>query len=201
MSTPRRMKIDFAPPSQGWLWGHASSPYWRIGSLVLLFAAVAMLGWLVWSEVAWQREDQALEDNLTAARSQLQTHERKALEGKPVVVELTAVQRRRLDELVQQLNTPWPSIFDLVERTKVADVALIGLEPDARLRRMRLTLEGKGLEELYAYTARLATTPEVEQVQLLRHERQDNAPQQPVRLTADLQWRPVLQVQPGSRHE
>jgi hypothetical protein len=191
------MSIDFGPSFLGWLMGHASSPPWRVGTLLLSVVALVMLCGVFWSEWAWQNEAQAMEANLQAARAQVQAHERAALAGKPVVQELTVVQRRRLDDLVQQLNTPWPSIFDLVERTKVVDVALIGLEPNAKSQSMRLTLEGKGLEELYAYTTRLSQTPEVAQVQLLRHERQDNAPQQPVRLTADVQWRAGVLAQKG----
>lgn len=183
----RSTRIDFAPSRWGWWFGHASSSWGRVLTLLLLLSAMGALAWSLASSHAATQERLALTDEVLVAERQAQAMQRSPVRA-AVQPKLSESQWRRYGDVVAQLNAPWPAIFDLMERTKVQNVALIGLEPDMQARRIRIVIEGKSLADLYAYLERLSQAPEVSGVRPLRHEVQDKHPYQPIRMTADVDW-------------
>lgn len=74
---------------------------------------------------------------------------------------------QRANAVIDQLTVPWAELFDTLEAADARGVAVLSLAPNARDHTLRLAGEARGLDELLAYVARLASRPALSQVHLL----------------------------------
>lgn len=101
----------------------------------------------------------------------------------------TEEQRRGLNTVIRQLNTPWQDLFDQLEKTTSADIALISIEPDAKRATIRLVAEAKRLETLLAYASDLQQQGVLGRLTYSKHETNDQDSNKPVRLSFELDMR------------
>jgi Tfp pilus assembly protein PilN len=102
---------------------------------------------------------------------------------------LTEEQRRGLNAVIRQLNTPWQDLFDQLERSTPPDVALISIEPDARRGSIRLQAEAKTLETLLNYAAQLQQRGVLGRLTYSKHETNEQDNNKPLRLSVDIEMR------------
>lgn len=101
----------------------------------------------------------------------------------------TEEQRRGLNTVIRQLNTPWHDLFDQLEKTTPADIALISIEPDAKRATIRLVAEAKRLETLLTYASDLQQQGVLGRLTYSKHETNDQDGNKPVRLSFELDMR------------
>lgn len=101
----------------------------------------------------------------------------------------TEDQRRGLNTVVRQLNTPWQDLFDQLEKTTPTDIALISIEPDAKRATIRLVAEAKRLETLLSYASDLQQQGVLGRLTYSKHETNDQDSNKPVRLSFELDMR------------
>jgi Tfp pilus assembly protein PilN len=102
---------------------------------------------------------------------------------------LTEEQRRNLNTVIRQLNTPWQDLFNQLERDTPKEVALISIEPDARRASIRLQAEAKTLDTLLAYAASLQQRGVLGRLTYSKHETNEQDSNKPVRLSVDIELR------------
>ncbi len=103
--------------------------------------------------------------------------------------ELSQDQRRQLNRVILQLNTPWQDLFQQLERSTPPDVALISIEPDAYRASVKLQAEAKSLDTLLSYAASLASRDVLGALTYSKHETNDQDPNKPIRLSFEMALR------------
>lgn len=182
--------------------GH-QSPLWI--RTCAITALLALCGGLAWSALQSLRIHRGLSDlqmqrstldTKAASRTPASSKPDKPLpkqvasdrSGRPAVA-LTEEQRRSLNTVIRQLNTPWQDLFDQIERQTPKDVALISIEPDARRASIRLQAEAKTLEALLAYAASLQQRGVLGRLTYSKHETNDQDSNKPIRLSVEYEIR------------
>jgi Tfp pilus assembly protein PilN len=117
----------------------------------------------------------------------------------PQRVAAAAQQRRVLDQITRQLNTPWSQLLDALESSLPDDVALVSIEPDGSAGKVRLQSEARSLDTLVGYAASLRNVPMFTGVALLKHETNDQDPNRPLRLMMELELGANRTEGPGTR--
>lgn len=102
---------------------------------------------------------------------------------------VTEAELKRAHEIVNQLTLPWDQLFLAVEAATPSNVALLGVEPNAQKRSVRLTGEGKDIHAVLAYVRQLEEQPVLRDVYLLDHGTPDADPQRPARFVIEAIWR------------
>ncbi len=161
-----------------WL-GHAST--WASRGLAAgLFAGAALLvgGGLMDVIHERQRHDDAL--------LALQTTQAAIKPAAPVVKRppprLNASQTRRLDDIIQQLNMPWTTVLNGLEKHTRPEVGVTLMEPDAKKATIRIQAEAKSIDNLLGYADGFAQDPVFAGIVLLQHETNEQDPNRPARL-------------------
>lgn len=95
---------------------------------------------------------------------------------------------RRANAVLDQLSLRWDRLFEDVESAVDANVALLGLQPDARGRVVTVEGEARHLDGLLAFLSRLESTRSLERVHLVSHEIRGNNPQRPLAFKVLAQW-------------
>ena len=91
--------------------------------------------------------------------------------------------------MVLQLNLPWRELHDAITAATPASIALLSIEPDARKRALNITGEAKNADDMVAYIALLKAQEMFVGVVLVRHEINEQDPNQPIRFDLAIQWR------------
>lgn len=164
-----------------WLLGHASGAG-AVGALCLVIALASVAG-IAWQTRVMRQQIHGVQDALAALRVQQGKAARQATLGERLV--LTVQQSRDWNQLVRQLNTPWPAIFDALETTIPQTVALVAIEPDPQHGSVRLQVEAKTLDTLLGYAEALKTAGPFGEVLLLKHETNEQDATRPMRLSLD----------------
>jgi len=179
---------EFGSGSSRLVFGHRPNTAVRVITFILVFGAVAGLAWGFMRFQQQAREHEAMREIEAAASRQLESMRQHPVKRVSPVSTHDPL-RKRLAMVAAQINTPWPAIFDVLERGKSPKVAVIALEPVAQDGGMRLVLEGRSLEDVQEAADLLANQDEIERVKLVSHKVMEQHPNQPVRLTLDLAWR------------
>ncbi|MCQ4347440.1 PilN domain-containing protein [Pseudomonas stutzeri] len=129
-----------------------------------------------------------------AARADLAASERRlpGLVGlSPTPAEARAQQAAlaEMQRLSAQLDLPWERLFVALEALVDADVALLGLTPDARQQQLRISAEARHLPAMLAFHRRLEDSAELRDVALVSHEILAEEPERPVRFNLTATWR------------
>ncbi|MBI5279835.1 MAG: hypothetical protein HY854_25615 [Burkholderiales bacterium] len=175
------------PDSSAWrrrLLGHGRGSLGIVAALALAASLAAL------ALVSWQTSE--LESALGEARHALAAMQARPgkppARAQPAVGPVAARERDAWNDLVRQLNTPWPTLLDTLEERASPDVALVAIEPDARSGNVRIQAEAKSLGALLDYANGLATAPGVKTVRLLRHETHEQDPARPLRLSIEARF-------------
>lgn len=181
---------------QGWGW---------MTTLGVLLAALAMLGliWALWSWSQLTRQTEALQagnSQLRMAQFAPATREaasRSAVRSGVGLVPgqtLSTEQRQALQSVVRQLNFPWQALFEQLERSTPADVALISVEPDGQRATVRLQAEARSYDTLLRYAAALQGQGVLGKLSYSKHETNDRDMSRPARLTIEIELLSVQQA-------
>jgi hypothetical protein len=96
-------------------------------------------------------------------------------------IQLDGDTRRGFNRVTRHLNTPWPGVFDALERLTPPDVALIRIEPDGN-GLVTIEAESTEIDKLMSYAAGLEHQGVFGTVSLRRHVTNDRDPNRPARL-------------------
>ena len=156
----KRLELDFAQPRR---------------RLRLADAAWLAAGVLALAAVAYQHRSVALQRaELQAA---LATVERasggeRAGPSDPAQADLRALagEIARVNAVAARLAVPWDVLFADLERAAGHGVTLLGFEPEAEARRLRITARARRFEDMTAYLRRLEATDAFAHAFLTAHE-------------------------------
>jgi Tfp pilus assembly protein PilN len=167
---------------------------WRLrllGHLPGRSSALAVLGLVAaiacGAAVAWQSWE--VDGELAQARASLaalQGGKGRRADAAVATPQVTAQQRQAWEQVARQIGTPWASLLDTLEAGTPPEVALVSIEPDARVGSVRLQAEAKSLDTLLAYARALGALPLFESVSLVKHETNEQDGNRPVRLGLEL---------------
>lgn len=145
----------------------------------LALAIAALANFHHWREQAsqWQAELALAQDKVN--RSRVATD--------PVRQRKAALERadeiKAANGVIRQLNFPWAEMFGALEAATNQEVALLGIEPDARKKLVRVTAESKTDQAMLNYIRRLQQTQLLADVTLQKHEVQAQDAERPLRFT------------------
>jgi Tfp pilus assembly protein PilN len=198
-----------APPLQSTPKIHfgGQSPLWlRALGIVLLLLVACWIGYGFWQMGLQETQMDSLQQKLTQAEAELNKTPAKATNRPPVrttsdtaslsdSVSWSPEQRRQINGVIRQLNTPWLDLFEQLERSTPKDVALISIEPDARRASLRLQAEAKTLDTLLTYADRLQNQNTLGQLTYSKHETNDQDPNKPIRLSVEYSLQRLTRLQ------
>lgn len=169
-------------------------------ALALLVGAV-VIGYTAWLTLDIQRAGksaQALRLQTQEARSAMMAKSARATTPVPAAVRtgggqglvagtgLTQEQINALNGVIRQLNIPWHDLFEQLERSTPAEVALLSIEPDGQRAVVKMQAEAKTLDALLRYAASLQKQGVFGRLSYSKHETNDQDVNRPVRLSFEL---------------
>lgn len=92
------------------------------------------------------------------------------------------------NKIIQKLNLPWDDLFVILEEAKGENIALLGVEPNAKDAKVKLTGEAKDFKSMFDYVRALREQPVLRNVYLLDHKIDDQNPDKPIRFTLEAAW-------------
>ncbi len=101
---------------------------------------------------------------------------------------LVAQEVSRANAVLASLTLPWDAMFGGLEAAAAPEVALLGVQPTATARQVRLIGEARRFEDLLAYIARLESTGGFANVFLQSHELKQNGAMHAVAFTLNADW-------------
>lgn len=189
---PVRLVLEGQATFGTWLLGHGSGV--RPLAVLCLLAALAGLAAVAWQISETRQQVRSAQKALDALREQRGQIARQATPAtRPA---LTVQQSRDWNQLVRQLNTPWPAILDALEATTPETVALVAIEPDPQHGGVRLQAEAKTLDTLLGYVESLRAAGPFQEVILVKHETNEHDATRPVRLSLDARMKSPVPFRP-----
>ncbi|MBZ0106406.1 MAG: hypothetical protein K8H84_12350 [Sulfuricella denitrificans] len=157
------------------------------GGLALLALALGVLG----ATGAYYRDMDSQAEDWEARAAQLERASRQpALEagsgGRGS--ESLALEVKRANEVLRQLNLPWERLFRAVELSGGKDVALLALEPDTEKHSVKISGEAKNMATLLDYIKQLKQRDVFGAVYLQNHQILLQDPDKPVRFALLADW-------------
>ena len=92
------------------------------------------------------------------------------------------------NQLAVLLSSPWETLFQAVEASTDADVAILKMESEAQQRALKLSLEARDYDAMMHYVERLEAIDFLTKVQLLNHQEKTDDPQRPIRFEVSALW-------------
>lgn len=172
------LPLDFAPRSvQRTL--HATPLVWwfllAAGLLLCLSAAFAITR-LSDQQKQFQHQQ----------RLQQEKHASAPAASKQAVI--APAQATAVNNAVMQLNLPWRDLHEAIEQGTPKDVALLSLDPDPATRSLRIIAETRSSDAMLAYVEKLKQQPFFVSAVLVKHEVNEQDPNQALRFQVDAQW-------------
>jgi Tfp pilus assembly protein PilN len=110
---------------------------------------------------------------------------------------LTEAQSKQLSEQVafadavaERLTLPWEDVLQAIESARAKDVALLGLDPDATKRLVRINAEARTRPAMLAFVQQLSGDARLRDVHLIEHESQAQTQGLAVRFAVQAAWTP-----------
>lgn len=100
----------------------------------------------------------------------------------------TGAEIKAANEVIMQLTLPWTELFNALEEANSSNIALLGIEPNARKRLVRVSGEAKNSAALFAYIRILQANKSMSAVYLKHQQVQERSPEKPIRFTLDASW-------------
>jgi hypothetical protein len=151
-----------------------------------LLALIAAAG-LALAVLAFHSELQAENSRLDARVARLEPHAANTIV--PTRVD-QAVERkvRHANEVIDRLALPWDRLFRAVEGAATPRIVLLGIVPETSGGTVQITGEAVDPEAMFDYVRRLEQQPDLANVFLLQHQREERRPRQPIRFVAMGSW-------------
>lgn len=171
----KRIDIDFSPTP-------APVPAWPL----LLFAvgAAVCMG-ATWRIGSFGMQEERAVAQLARARAQVHARTPRP----PAPVQIAAGKAAAINAAIAELNLPWQTLFTSLEQVKPANVALLGLEPDAAKRVLRINAEAKQAEDMLDFVRLLGERPQFSSAVLVKHEIYAQDPNRPLRFIVEATWK------------
>ncbi|MFM9836309.1 MAG: PilN domain-containing protein [Methylophilaceae bacterium] len=171
----RALRLDFSEDKR-----------WQYLIGVALLALALALGAIVfWYYISLNNEKMQLESIVEKAESKLNQ------ERLPAIGNVTANTKDVIvyyNKVIQKLNLPWDNLFVILEKAKGENIALLGVEPNAKDAKVKLTGEAKDFKAMFDYVRALREQPVLSNVYLLDHKIDDQNPDKPIRFTLEAAW-------------
>ncbi len=100
-----------------------------------------------------------------------------------------ATEIKYVNGVLNKLTLPWDKLFQAVEWSAGKDVALLGMEPDAEKREVKISAEAKNLTAMTRYLGQLSAQDIFSSVYLQSHQVQQQLAEKPVRFTLIAAWK------------
>lgn len=157
----------------------------RVAGIVLLAVAVAGVGVQTWAYLGLRAEA----DTWQADRSRLdRLASAPSAKNSPEGRERLRAELQLSNRIIDKLDTPWDALFGTVEATADKQAILLGVEPDAERREVRLTGEAKDAAAMLDYLRELRRAPALRNAHLTGHQINVQDSQRPVRFTIEAGW-------------
>jgi Tfp pilus assembly protein PilN len=177
----KALPIDFAPPS-------LQRSLRRVHPLAwLLLCTALLLGLALWQNAqklrAQQQQQQLLlerQQNRLLARTPTQTVTPKA--------EIAEPKANAINAAIGQLNLPWHGLLNALEAATPKTIALLAIEPDAKKQALKGQAEAKDSDDMLDYLEQLKKQPFFDQVDLTKHEINEQDPNKPLRFQFEAHW-------------
>lgn len=98
------------------------------------------------------------------------------------------VEIKNANQVLLQLSLPWDGLFQAVESANGGKVALLGIDPDSKRGRIKVSGEAKDFDALLGYIRTLQASKFFTGVYLQHHQVQEQDPDKPIRFTLDASW-------------
>jgi Tfp pilus assembly protein PilN len=138
--------------------------------------------------LAQQQQAQDLKDSAQAMSRRLQARVAQPPRAS-MLKQLSAAQAKAINGVIEQLNVPWPALFDALEEASLPGVALLELHPDAQSSELRVKAEAKSADDMIAYVESLKRQGLFAAVRLDQHEMNEQDRNHPVRFEVSALWR------------
>lgn len=102
--------------------------------------------------------------------------------------EQIASEAKQANAVILALSLPWKELFEAFEASRMNEVAVLAVEPDAQKGMVRITAEAKKLESMLDYSSSLQKIALFREVLIVSHQIQDQDPEQPIRFTLQAAW-------------
>lgn len=173
-------------------------PYFKwswIGAALLLLGLVSSyITWLAHQKITAQQAEVSLA--LQAVEYQKnQVRLNKTAKANTLKSNIDLIKPEQFKELqltTNALNMPWNGLLDGLEQSSLADVAVLGLQPDAKKKLLTISGEAKNLPTVLAYIDRLEKQPMLDKVILQKHNVSETDKDKPVRFTLLANWQTDL---------
>lgn len=177
----KALTINFAPASWYRRLHHIGPITWVLLALALLWVAA-----LLWQQRQWHLHILAQEAQMQTLHAKLQARDN----VKPLILKTTVTEpkARAVNLAIGKLNLPWHDLLDALEAATPSSIALLALEPDAKLRLLRASAEAKDSKEMANYLKNLRIAGFFESVLLTRHEINEQDPNRPIRFQFEARW-------------
>ncbi len=172
------VRIDFAKPS-------LQRAYWHTTPVVWLFCMLGIVLCLSAIFVIIQSRTIGRAHQVERGLA-LKTQVKNVAEVKKILI--TESQANAINNTILQLNLPWSEMQEAIEAASTVNVALLTLEPDAKLHSLKLIAEAKNSDDMLGYIERLKRQAFFLEVILSKHEISEQDSNRPLRFQLDLQW-------------
>lgn len=154
-------------------------------------AAIVLVGGLVIAAM-WAQRYLELRNDLDEWRDSLQRVERRRV-GESQRPPGESAQRlkaelKRANRVIESLATPWQDLLNATESALSEQATLLGIDPDAERREVRLTGEAKDLPAMLDYLKALRQSPVLLDAVLSSHQINVKDAQRPVRFVIVAHW-------------
>jgi Tfp pilus assembly protein PilN len=173
----RTLDLDYqAAPGTSWL------------SMLVLISGIALSLAILLPLESLTRDRARLEADLAAAQGRLDQHVPRAA-AEPAPSPERKKEIAAANTVIRQLSLPWHEMFDAFELAANDEIALLGIEPDARKRLVKVTAESKSADAMLDYVKRLQDSGLLDDVFLQKHELQTKDQQKPLRFVVTSAWK------------
>lgn len=177
----KRVGFDFAPPSLALGLARVSLFAWLVGIGAVI--AIACAG----RQLRLMKQEREL---VSMQGQNAQRHLRRATSVEaPRRPPIPDPQVDAVNQAVGQLNLPWRDLFDAIDTSTPANIALLSITPDARKQLVRGVAEAASSAAMLDYIRTLKRHPFFSEAVLTRHEVNDKDPNRPIRFQFDVIWR------------
>jgi hypothetical protein len=139
---------------------------------LLLLVACAFAGDIAWGHADVKRRTEEATRALGALPA-----------ASPTAVQTAVYQPRDVEReaafargVITKISLPWNDLFKALDATRAEEVQLLGVEPDAEARTLRISAEARDIPAMLTYVARLESNSYFRNVGLLQHEVRSEGP-------------------------
>lgn len=170
-----RLQLDFRAKRQVCSW---------LG-LLLLVAALCLVVWVFQQQQKLQLAHDALDEAISQLTEQNQAQQKPVVKVDDTVTRDGAIQAQWITD---QLAFPWEPLFQALEKSQQADIALLSLQPDTKKMQVKLGGEAKDFKAVLTYINQLQASPVFSKIYLIKHEVNESIQQKPIDFTLIAYW-------------